>query len=77
MLSRFPLPVESSVFNASLQLINVYCICNIFQPSIGEMEPPFGDAFENHTFSDQVLTSTDLLSSSSDPDFMYELVSTE
>ncbi|XP_058852222.1 CREB3 regulatory factor-like [Acipenser ruthenus] len=43
------------------------------QPSIGEMEPPFGDAFENHMFSDQVLTSTDLLSSSSDPDFMYEL----
>jgi len=38
------------------------------------MEPPFGDAFQNYSFADQALTSTDLLSSSSDPDFMYELV---
>ncbi|KAJ3589835.1 hypothetical protein NHX12_010676 [Muraenolepis orangiensis] len=37
------------------------------------MEPPFGDAFQNYSFADQALTSTDLLSSSSDPDFMYEL----
>ncbi|KAL4659767.1 CREB3 regulatory factor-like [Arapaima gigas] len=43
------------------------------QPSISGMDPPFGDAFQNYTFADQVLTSTDLLASSSDPDFMYEL----
>lgn len=43
------------------------------QPSIIGMEPPFGDAFQNYTFADQVLTSTDLLANSSDPDFMYEL----
>ncbi|MBN3317610.1 CRERF factor, partial [Atractosteus spatula] len=42
-------------------------------PSISGMDPPFGDAFQNHTFADQALTSTDLLASSSDPDFMYEL----
>ncbi|KAI1898380.1 hypothetical protein AGOR_G00071720 [Albula goreensis] len=42
-------------------------------PSISGMDPPFGDAFENYTFTDQALTSTDLLASSSDPDFMYEL----
>ncbi|XP_061092405.1 CREB3 regulatory factor-like isoform X2 [Conger conger] len=49
-------------------------------PSISGMEPPFGDAFENYSFTeqaltstDQALTSTDLLASSSDPDFMYEL----
>ena len=45
------------------------------QPSIIGMEPPFGDAFQNYTFADQVLTSTELLANSSDPDFMYELVS--
>ncbi|XP_018607150.1 CREB3 regulatory factor [Scleropages formosus] len=43
------------------------------QPSISGMDPPFGDAFQNYAFTDQVLTSTDLLASSSDPDFMYEL----
>ncbi|KAI1903024.1 hypothetical protein AGOR_G00022910 [Albula goreensis] len=43
------------------------------QPSISGMYPSFGDAFQNHAFADQVLTSTDLLASSSDPDFMYEL----
>ncbi|KAL2094611.1 hypothetical protein ACEWY4_009330 [Coilia grayii] len=37
------------------------------------MDPPFGDAFQNYTFADQALTSTDLLANSSDPDFMYEL----
>ncbi|KAG7464789.1 hypothetical protein MATL_G00169390 [Megalops atlanticus] len=42
-------------------------------PSISGMDPPFGDAFDNYTFTDQALTSTDLLASSSDPDFMYEL----
>lgn len=39
------------------------------------MEPPFGDAFQNCSFADQALTSTDLLANNSDPDFMYELVS--
>ncbi|XP_072517608.1 CREB3 regulatory factor [Salminus brasiliensis] len=43
------------------------------QPSISGMDPPFGDAFQNYTFADQALTSTDLLANSSDPDFMYEL----
>ncbi|KAI7796073.1 CREB3 regulatory factor [Triplophysa rosa] len=43
------------------------------QPSISGMEPPFGDAFQNCSFADQALTSTDLLANSSDPDFMYEL----
>lgn len=38
------------------------------------MDPPFGDAFRSHVFSEQTLMSTDLLASSSDPDFMYELV---
>ncbi|KPP65022.1 CREB3 regulatory factor-like, partial [Scleropages formosus] len=42
-------------------------------PSISGMDPPFGDAFENYTFADQALTSTDLLANSTDPDFMYEL----
>ncbi|TKS82798.1 CREB3 regulatory factor [Collichthys lucidus] len=37
------------------------------------MEPPFGDAFQNYSFADQALTSTELLATSSDPDFMYEL----
>ncbi|KAI4814626.1 hypothetical protein KUCAC02_003814 [Chaenocephalus aceratus] len=37
------------------------------------MEPPFADAFQNYSFADQALTSTDLLASNSDPDFMYEL----
>ncbi|KAL4631255.1 CREB3 regulatory factor-like [Arapaima gigas] len=41
-------------------------------PSISGMDPPFGDAFENYTFADQALTSTDLLANSADPDFMYE-----
>ncbi|KAI2651043.1 CREB3 regulatory factor [Labeo rohita] len=43
------------------------------QPSISGMDPPFGDAFQNCSFTDQALTSTDLLANSSDPDFMYEL----
>ncbi|XP_048883500.1 CREB3 regulatory factor-like isoform X3 [Brienomyrus brachyistius] len=43
------------------------------QPSITGMDPPFGDAFESYTFADQALTSTDLLVSGSEPDFMYEL----
>ncbi|XP_017276758.1 CREB3 regulatory factor [Kryptolebias marmoratus] len=43
------------------------------QPSVSGMEPPFGDAFQNYSFADQALTSTELLSTSSDPDFMYEL----
>ncbi|XP_039632448.1 CREB3 regulatory factor [Polypterus senegalus] len=43
------------------------------QPSISGMDPPFGDAFQNHTFADQALTSTDLLSGNSDPDFIYEV----
>uniref|UniRef100_A0A673HS06 BZIP domain-containing protein n=1 Tax=Sinocyclocheilus rhinocerous TaxID=307959 RepID=A0A673HS06_9TELE len=42
-------------------------------PSITGMDTPFGDAFQNCSFTDQVLTSTDLLANSSDPDFMYEL----
>lgn len=45
------------------------------QPSVSGMEPPFGDAFQNYSFADQALTSTELLATSSDPDFMYELVS--
>lgn len=44
------------------------------QPSVSGMEPPFGDAFQNYSFVDQALTSTELLATSSDPDFMYELV---
>ncbi|XP_052444640.1 CREB3 regulatory factor isoform X1 [Carassius gibelio] len=43
------------------------------QPSISGMDPPFGDAYQNCSFTDQALTSTDLLANSSDPDFMYEL----
>ncbi|XP_033834617.1 CREB3 regulatory factor [Periophthalmus magnuspinnatus] len=43
------------------------------QPSVSGMEPPFGDAFQNYSFVDQALTSTELLATSSDPDFMYEL----
>ncbi|XP_055036901.2 CREB3 regulatory factor isoform X1 [Misgurnus anguillicaudatus] len=43
------------------------------QPSISAMDPLFGDAFQNCSFADQALTSTDLLANSSDPDFMYEL----
>lgn len=43
------------------------------QPSVSGMDPPFGDAFRSHTFSEQTLMSTDLLANSSDPDFMYEL----
>ncbi|XP_061859041.1 CREB3 regulatory factor isoform X4 [Colius striatus] len=43
------------------------------QPSVSGMDPPFGDAFRSHAFSEQTLMSTDLLASSSDPDFMYEL----
>ncbi|XP_014326867.1 CREB3 regulatory factor [Xiphophorus maculatus] len=43
------------------------------QPSVSGMEPPFGDAFQNFSFADQALTSTELLATSSDPDFMYEL----
>ncbi|XP_037543840.1 CREB3 regulatory factor [Nematolebias whitei] len=43
------------------------------QPSVSGMEPPFGDAFQNYSFADQALTSTELLSTNSDPDFMYEL----
>ncbi|NXU57083.1 CRERF factor, partial [Turnix velox] len=42
-------------------------------PSVSGMDPPFGDAFRSHVFSEQTLMSTDLLASSSDPDFMYEL----
>ncbi|XP_005053687.1 PREDICTED: CREB3 regulatory factor isoform X2 [Ficedula albicollis] len=43
------------------------------QPSVSGMDPPFGDAFRSHLFSEQTLMSTDVLASSSDPDFMYEL----
>ncbi|CDQ73662.1 unnamed protein product [Oncorhynchus mykiss] len=43
------------------------------QPSISGMDPPFGDFFQTYTFADQALTSTDLLASNTDPDFMYEL----
>uniref|UniRef100_F7GXG8 CREB3 regulatory factor n=1 Tax=Callithrix jacchus TaxID=9483 RepID=F7GXG8_CALJA len=42
-------------------------------PNVSGMDPPFGDAFRSHTFSEQTLMSTDLLANSSDPDFMYEL----
>ncbi|KAI1234229.1 hypothetical protein IHE44_0003946, partial [Lamprotornis superbus] len=42
-------------------------------PSVSGMDPPFGDAFRSHLFSEQTLMSTDVLASSSDPDFMYEL----
>ena len=47
----------------------------MLKPSIIGMEPPFADAFQNYSFADQALTSTDLLATSSDPDFMYEMVS--
>uniref|UniRef100_A0A3Q0SU90 CREB3 regulatory factor n=1 Tax=Amphilophus citrinellus TaxID=61819 RepID=A0A3Q0SU90_AMPCI len=40
---------------------------------VSGMEPPFGDAFQNYSFADQALTSTELLATSTDPDFMYEL----
>ncbi|XP_054611773.1 CREB3 regulatory factor [Dunckerocampus dactyliophorus] len=43
------------------------------QPSVSGMEPPFGDDFQNYSFADQALTSTELLANTSDPDFMYEL----
>ncbi|KAI5625096.1 CREB3 regulatory factor isoform X1, partial [Silurus asotus] len=43
------------------------------QPSVSGMDPPFGDAFQNYTFADQALSSTDLLANNSDPDFIYEL----
>ncbi|XP_028906351.1 CREB3 regulatory factor [Ornithorhynchus anatinus] len=43
------------------------------QPSVSGMDPPFGDAFRSHSFSEQTLMSTDLLANSSDPDFMYEV----
>ncbi|XP_069754949.1 CREB3 regulatory factor-like isoform X6 [Narcine bancroftii] len=43
------------------------------KPNVSGMDPPFGDAFCNRTFSDQTLTSTDLLGNNSDPDFIYEL----
>ncbi|XP_014053556.1 CREB3 regulatory factor isoform X2 [Salmo salar] len=43
------------------------------QPGISGMDLPFGDFFQNYTFADQALTSTDLLASNTDPDFMYEL----
>eukprot|EP00064_Thunnus_orientalis_P017745 superscaffoldBa00003853_g17831 len=43
------------------------------QPSVSGMEPPFGDDFQNYSFADQALTSTELLATSADPDFMYEL----
>lgn len=46
----------------------------LLQPSVSGMDPPFGDAFRSHVFAEQTLMSTDLLASSSDPDFMYELV---
>ncbi|XP_049632009.1 CREB3 regulatory factor isoform X1 [Suncus etruscus] len=45
----------------------------LLQPSVSGMDPPFGDAFRSHSFSEQTLMSTDLLANSSDPDFMYEL----
>ncbi|KAG8008054.1 CREB3 regulatory factor, partial [Nibea albiflora] len=45
----------------------------VLKPSVSGMEPPFGDAFQNYSFADQALTSTELLATSSDPDFMYEL----
>lgn len=48
---------------------------NLLQPSVSGMDPPFGDAFQSHMFSEQTLISTDLLANNSDPDFMYELVS--
>ncbi|XP_063784134.1 CREB3 regulatory factor [Pseudophryne corroboree] len=43
------------------------------QPSVSGMDPPFGEAFRSPAFAEQTLMSTDLLASSSDPDFMYEL----
>ncbi|XP_072301888.1 CREB3 regulatory factor [Eucyclogobius newberryi] len=43
------------------------------QPSVCAMEPPFADAFQNYSIVNQALTSTDLLATSSDLDFMYEL----
>ncbi|XP_043925807.1 CREB3 regulatory factor [Protopterus annectens] len=45
----------------------------MLQHSTSGMDPVFGSAFQNHSFSDQTLMNTDLLTSSSDPDFMYEL----
>ncbi|XP_073507406.1 CREB3 regulatory factor [Phyllobates terribilis] len=43
------------------------------QPSVSGMDPPFGDAFHSPAFAEQTLMSTELLATSSDPDFMYEL----
>jgi len=59
--------------NIQIEVLNMSLF--ILQPSISGMEPPFGDAFQNCSFADQALTSTDLLANNSDPDFMYELVS--
>lgn len=55
-------------------IIQQYLFPCVMQPSVSGMDPPFGDAFQNYTFADQALTSTDLLANSSDPDFIYELV---
>ncbi|XP_040271624.1 CREB3 regulatory factor [Bufo bufo] len=43
------------------------------QPSVSGMDPLFGEAFRSPAFAEQTLMSTELLASSSDPDFMYEL----
>ena len=52
-----------------LPITQWYMFWSIVQPSISGMDPPFGDAFQNYTFADQALISTDLLANSSDPDF--------
>lgn len=63
----------STLFSRDL-IIQQYLLSSVMQPSVSGMDPPFGDAFQNYTFADQALTSTDLLANSSDPDFIYELV---
>lgn len=73
-LSDFVLVMNIIVLKCCL----IQCCCCfpcLLQPSVSGMEPPFGDAFQNYSFADQALTSTELLATNTDPDFMYELVS--
>lgn len=75
---RMPVLSQTSInLSQSELIIQQYLFSFVMQPSVSGMDPPFGDAFQNYTFADQALTSTDLLANSSDPDFIYELVSVQ
>uniref|UniRef100_A0A3P8TI36 CREB3 regulatory factor n=1 Tax=Amphiprion percula TaxID=161767 RepID=A0A3P8TI36_AMPPE len=71
--SRLPEEVQSALSLPVVSLSVTSPAQSVVQPSVSGMEPPFGDAFQNYSFADQALTSTELLATSSDPDFMYEL----